>query len=81
MREKLKTVVFFHNGAVMAFNESGDQVPELQGNVVCEWAARADNLGYAVNGLEIHIPPGRIRLFRCPDGRFNYESVDSSEDF
>lgn len=49
---------------IACFNEDGEQIPELQECLLSAWAARAQELGYDVNGLEVETQQGQIRLVR-----------------
>lgn len=71
--KKLNSVMFFNNGNVCAFF-GDEQVPGLQGNVITQWAEKADAMGYDVDGQVIETPQGNWRLFKCSDGGFNLEA-------
>ena len=47
--KRVKDMILFANGMIAAFDEDGEQIPELQGNAVQLWAELAVSKGYSVN--------------------------------
>ena len=60
-------------GQIGVFDVRGEQVPELQKPLILEWAERAEQNGYLVDGLRIDcVSTGRrIVLIKQEDG-FNF---------
>lgn len=56
----IKTVLVFENGNIAVFNESGEQIPELQSNLICDWAEKATKAGYSVD--QVFPKPGPVPL-------------------
>lgn len=70
----IKSILVFSNGNLAVF-DSGGQVGELQGNLFCEWADRAKELGYEPDGLTFEVQNGRRwRFFKTDDG-YNIEGA------
>ena len=69
----LKTVLLFGSSQIAAFDAKG-QVPELQEPLILEWAKRAEQLGYNVDGLIVETQfAGKLRLRRNDEGGWNFE--------
>jgi hypothetical protein len=60
---KIKDLLVFGNTQVAAFDESGNQVPELQMKSLLDiWAERATSLGHDVVNCECRTPAGDYRI-------------------
>lgn len=75
---KVKNVVLCSNGAVISFDESGAQIPELQKSWLELWLEFIESKG--INPTEIEtietIVNGRtvyVRPFKISDGSWNYQ--------
>jgi hypothetical protein len=58
----VKTMMLFANGNIAAFDDKGNQIPELQEKSAIElWAEFAKRIGYKVEGCECRMqePSGR----------------------
>ena len=54
MTKTVKTVLFFHNGNIAAFDENDQQIPELQKHSAIDlFAMYAMEQGYDTNGCEV----------------------------
>lgn len=71
MAKKVGKVFFFDYGQVVAFDESGDQIPEIQEkfwtHLVCE---RMEALGYDPAETTFTLSDGREARFAKVDGRW-----------
>lgn len=70
----IQTVLYFANGNLAAFDNSGAQVPELQISPLELWCRHAESLGYNPEGWIVETQVGKWRLFRCESG-WNREVV------
>lgn len=59
---KVKTVFFFANGSVAAFDQAGAQIPDLQENAICQWAEHATKNGYDVTDVVVETTQGKWKL-------------------
>jgi len=63
MAKAVKTMMLFSNGSIAAFDEQGNQIPELQSKSAIElWAEFALRNGWGVSGCAFTTQrPGKIR--------------------
>lgn len=75
MTKEIQTVMIFGNMNLCAFDEQGNQIPEIQRNLVSLWAEHAEKNGYNVHGVVVETFSGKWKIFRTSDGGFNIEAV------
>jgi hypothetical protein len=70
MRSSLKPILVFHNFNVAVCDEKGQQVGELQQNLLCLLAEHAERHGYDLNGVQVRTQMGDWNLYK-KDGMWN----------
>ena len=74
---KVKSVFMFsHNLNVAAFDETGQQIPELQKPCWALWAEYAESKGFDPEGIILETPTGNWRLTKACTGQWNRISWD-----
>lgn len=67
-KPKLDCAMVFQNVSIAVFDETEQQVGELQTCLLFLWAERAELLGYDVNGLVVETSAGNWKLIKGADG-------------
>lgn len=68
-------VVVFDNFNLVAFDDRGEQIPDVQRNLLLMWAELAAANGVDPNGLVVSVAGGqRWRIFKTEKG-FNLEAT------
>ena len=60
--KQIGKVYLFNDAGIAVFDTDGNQIPELQKSLLIEWAQRAKNLGYRVDGLKVELQTSVIKL-------------------
>lgn len=75
--KKVRSVLVFANGNVAVGDPDGKQIAELQMNLLSDWAQRAHEAGYDVEGVVIEVQ--HVGNFRLRRGEFGWMAVPFSE--
>jgi len=69
-KKKIHSIILFTNGNIIVFDQSGEQVPELQNNPINSVIERAKEMGYFVDSAKIELPCGKAKVLK---GYNNYQ--------
>lgn len=65
---KIRHILALANFSMACFDERGEQIPELQSNLLILWAEHAERAGHDPNGLVVETPMGALKIVRSTGG-------------
>lgn len=73
----IKSILLFNSGAIAVCDEGGNQIPELQKNLLVMWAETASEKGFNPENVKIETQSGlELRLVRS-DGDWYIDTMRS----
>jgi hypothetical protein len=75
MKPKIKNIFLSTNGSIAVCDESGQQIAELQRDLISDWCEKAVALGYDPNGVILETELGDLRIVKNSDGTWNRQAA------